>query len=176
MLAQLHQLRLNQLSQLNQQFNPVLQTLFGTVTFKNVFAHQIFHSMMEQNVLHAIYLNTGIMIRNNAFIVKETNISTQFQDLANHAQQINHCSETTHVKLVHKIHLMMQDQTLVNLMLLIQQLLQKYQFTQQPQHHLMIHQLIPVPHQKFLFIQQPQINEEIEKLKLISQYNLFKIN
>lgn len=160
MLAQLHQLQLNQLS---QHFNLVLQTLFGTVTFKNAFAHQIFHSMMEQNVLHAIYLNTGIMIRSNVFIVKETNISIQFQGLANHVQQINHCSETTHVKPVHKVHLMMQDQIPANLMLLIQQLLQKCQFTQQPQHHLMILQLTPVPHQKFLFIQQqPQINEELK--------------
>lgn len=117
MLAQLQL----QSSQPHQRFKPVLQTLFGTATFKNVSAQQIFHSTMEPNVLHATCLNIGIMTWSNVSIVKETNISTQFQEIANHAQLISHCSEITLVKPAHQIHLMMLDQTLVKMLVLTPQ-------------------------------------------------------
>lgn len=131
-LPQLPQLlQLPHLLQLPQQLKAVLQTLFGTATFKSVFVHQIFLSMMVLNVFNVTYLNIGTMIWSNVFTVKETNISTQFQELVNHVQLINHYLETIFVKLVHQIQLMMQHQTHVKRNLLIQQHRQKFQFIQQ---------------------------------------------
>ena len=85
---------------------------------------------MEQNVFNATYLNIGIMIWNNVFIVKETSISTQFQELVNHAQLINLCSETMLVKLAHQVPLMILYQTLVKKTHSIQPQLLKFQFIQ----------------------------------------------
>lgn len=115
-----HQLQSHQHQLLHQLFKLAIQTLFGTTTSNNVCAQLTSHSMMEQNVFNATYLNTGITIWNNVYTAKETLISTQSKEIASLVQLTSRCLETTIVKPAHKIPFTIQDQTHANKLQLIQ--------------------------------------------------------
>jgi hypothetical protein len=141
-----------------QLFKHALQTLFGTVTFRNVYAHQTFHSMMERNVCNAIYLSIGIMTWNNVWIVHKTNILTLCQDHVRHARHRNHCGETPDVRDVQAEQVTTKFQTVVRALMTssTHQWRAKSQFMKQFQW--MKVSLTHQQQQKFLFTQRLYID------------------